>query len=138
MKHSHRIVSSTGCLLALGSLSLVLAPPARTGEPPRQPAAEAMKAIVQVIGDAPCDGPADCRTVGVGAKSCGGPESYLAWSVRHTDAAELEKRVAQHRTLRRAEDRRDGRVSNCAVTPEPATSCVAGHCRIEPAATTAR
>lgn len=138
MKHSHRIVSITGCLLAIGILSLVLAPPARTGEPPQQPAAEAMKAIVQVIGDAPCDGPADCRTVGVGAKSCGGPESYLAWSVRHTDAAELEKRVAQHRTLRRAEDRRDGRVSNCAVTPEPATSCVAGHCRIEPAATTAR
>jgi hypothetical protein len=97
-----------------------------------------MKAIEQVIGDAPCDGPADCRTVGVGAKSCGGPESYLAWSIRHTDPAELDKRVAEHRTLRRTEDRRDGRVSNCAVTPEPATSCVAGHCRIEPAAPLAR
>lgn len=94
-------------------------------------AAQALRAIEQSIGEARCDSTADCRVVGIGAKSCGGPERYLPWSVRDTEPAELERRVIRHREARQAENRREGRVSNCAVTPVPGTSCVAGQCRVQ-------
>lgn len=122
-------------LLAIALLPLALGAPVRADEPapPPTPARDAMGAIERAIGDAPCSDTADCRTVGVGAKSCGGPERYLAWSVRYTQAAELDPLVARHRAARRAEDVKDGRVSNCAVTPEPAVACVAKRCQLQPA-----
>lgn len=123
---------ATGCLLASAALILTLGLPACANEHAAPDTATAFKAVERAIGDAPCQTSADCRVIGVGAKSCGGPERYLPWSVRYTQAAELEQLVEQHRTLRRSEDRRDGRVSNCAVTPEPGTQCVAGRCEARP------
>lgn len=128
----HRLIAP---LLALATLSSCAqtppTPPAgEAGAPPRS-AQEAMGAIERAIGDAPCDSTADCRTVGVGAKSCGGPERYLAWSLRYTRQAELDPLLARHRAARRAEDVRDGRVSNCELTPEPGVACVARHCRLQ-------
>lgn len=118
----HRLLLPVCLLLSLGL-------PACATEPARPDAtAIAMQAVERAIGDARCDTSADCRVIGVGAKSCGGPERYLPWSVRYTQPAELERLVAQHRELRRSQDRRDGRVSNCAVTPQPGTQCVAGRC----------
>jgi hypothetical protein len=119
--------------LAATCLVLSLGLPACANEPARAPTpAQALQAIERAIGDAPCDSNADCRVIGVGAKACGGPERYLPWSTRYTQQPELERLVGQHRELRRTQDVRDGRVSNCAVTPVPAVACVASRCQVQP------
>lgn len=121
-----RLLASTCLVLSLGL-------PACANEPARaQTPVAALQAIERVIGDARCDSSADCRVIGIGAKSCGGPERYLPWSVRYTQQPELERLVEHHRGLRRTEDVREGRVSNCAVTPVPAVGCVASRCQVQP------
>lgn len=112
-------------------LAATLLAPAHAVDTTRS-AADAMKAIETAIGEAPCEGDADCRVLGVGAKACGGPEAYLPWSVRYTQGATLERLADEHRALRSRQDRRDGRVSNCAVVPAPAVQCVARRCQTRP------
>lgn len=96
--------------------------------------AELLTQIQAEIGDAACDSPAQCHSIGVGAKACGGPEAYLAWSSKSRDAAKLKSLVAQHKLAREEDNRRSGMVSNCLFLPDPGASCVptpTGHqCRI--------
>lgn len=75
-----------------------------------------------------CTADAQCRTIGVGAKACGGPERYLAWSSRDDDGSRLRALVAEHAAARRAEDSKAGMMSTCSVVPDPGAACVAGQC----------
>ena len=89
-------------------------------------ATDATTSIARVdalIGAAPCNSDAECRVVGVGAKACGGPEGYRAWSTRTTDAKALMREVESGAAARRAEIERLGMLSNCAFTPAPAVRC---------------
>src|SRR4051812_47210296 len=53
-----------------------------------QPEAEsALAEISAQIGDAACSADSQCRTLAIGKKPCGGPESYVAWSALRSDAA---------------------------------------------------
>ena len=92
-----------------------------------------------MIGDAPCSNDAECRVVGVGAKACGGPESYRAWSTRTTDPKALMREAEIGAAARRAEIERLGMLSNCAITPVPPVRCAppvspggAGRCVLDP------
>ena len=76
-----------------------------------------------LIGDAACSSDAQCRTIAVGAKACGGPEAYLAWSTQRTDEKALEAAVAAYSSRRLDMVARGGRVSNCALTVDPGASC---------------
>ena len=75
------------------------------------------------IGDAACDSNAQCQTIGVGAKACGGPETYLAWSTNASNPARLAELVSRHRDARSVENERSGKVSDCRVTPDPGAIC---------------
>jgi hypothetical protein len=75
-----------------------------------------------------CSADAQCHTIGVGAKACGGPERYLAWSSRDDDGTRLRALVAEHAAARRAEDSKAGMMSTCSVVPDPGAACVAGQC----------
>ena len=76
------------------------------------------------IGDAACDSDAQCRTLGVGAKACGGPEGYLAWSSKvNGQGTRLAAMAAAHSTERERENERSGMRSNCAVTQDPGAVC---------------
>lgn len=92
---------------------------------PSSPAssAELMAPITGLIGDAACESQAECRVVGVGAKPCGGPTGYLAWSDRGTDANALRAAVEAQAEAQKAEDRAAGLLSNCRVVPAPSTVC---------------
>jgi len=79
-------------------------------------------------GDAACDSDAQCRTIGVGAKACGGPETWLAWSSKRDDGSRLRALVAEHAAARRAEDRKAGMMSTCSVVQDPGAVCTAGRC----------
>ena len=87
-------------------------------------AARPEAAVEALIGDAACASDAQCRTVGIGAKACGGPQRYLAWSTRSTDAAALER--AADRSARAAETAAAaaGILSTCRIITDPGAHCV--------------
>ena len=83
------------------------------------------------VGAAVCDGTQQCRTIAIGAKACGGPEGYLAWSTQQSDGPKLQSLVAQHRSLREAELRRSGMVSDCSFVTDPGAICRVGRCELQ-------
>jgi hypothetical protein len=83
-----------------------------------------MRDIALEIGDAMCDTDSQCHTVGVGAKACGGPEGYVAWSSKVNGAGTgLKALAAAHSAERERENERSGMRSNCSVTPDPGAVC---------------
>lgn len=83
----------------------------------------------RLIGQARCDTSRDCRTIAVGARACGGPQDYLAWSVRDTNAGQLEAVVARLNEASRARVASSGELSTCEHIADPGASCVQGRCR---------
>lgn len=79
----------------------------------------------QLIGSASCSDDSQCRALAIGAKACGGPESYVAWSTVGTDAARLQALAHQYRDARQARNQRLGLISDCAVVPQPEVRCLA-------------
>ena len=71
------------------------------------------------IGEAACKTNEDCRTIAIGAKACGGPDAYLAWSARQTDAKALAAAAKRYAELRRSQHEQAGRMSNCAFVSDP-------------------
>lgn len=79
--------------------------------------------IRALIGDAACDSDAQCRTIPIGAKACGGPEAYLAWSTKRTDATALREAAAGHGTLPPPARLRPGMRSDCMLVTDPGAYC---------------
>jgi len=85
--------------------------------------ADLMATITSLIGDAACDQSAQCRIVPIGAKPCGGPSGYLAWSHKTTDEASLLAAVRAHAAAQKQEDQAGGLASDCSVVPVPSAAC---------------
>jgi hypothetical protein len=132
--------SRNRCLLAL---ALLLATACAAQAPPRLPARPVAGSIDALIGDAACESDAQCKTIGIGAKACGGPDAYRAWSIARTDAIALEQAAAEHAAERRKQIAARGEMSTCSVvrdpgafcapaaaTPPGASSVVTGTCRL--------
>ena len=105
----------------------------------RTPDAAALEAEVRrLIGDARCSADAQCRTLAFGAKACGGPQAYLAWSTQVTDEAALLQAAQRHAERRRADLRQSGLMSDCAVVADPGASCMPALAASAPAERTCR
>ena len=76
-----------------------------------------------LIGDAACDNDTQCATIGIGAKACGGPSSYLAWSTQRTDGERLRALVERDAEAQRKAMAARGMLSDCAVVPDPGAYC---------------
>ncbi|MFT7722134.1 MAG: hypothetical protein QM788_04810 [Roseateles sp.] len=114
-------------LLASAALSSC----AQTPPPPPEPESVRLaRELRALIGDAACTSDAQCRTLPVGAKACGGPAGYLAWSTAGTDAQRLAALAARQREAHRRENEASGLRSNCAVVMDPGAACVAGRCQL--------
>ncbi len=80
--------------------------------------------VQRLIGPARCTADAQCRSLPLGSRACGGPDSFVAWSVRATDAPAL-KRAAQRYTLWQAQAQQlSGAQSICMVEVDPGATCV--------------
>ncbi|MBV8501053.1 MAG: hypothetical protein JO006_04980 [Paucibacter sp.] len=90
-----------------------------------QPASreEVAARIDSLIGTAACDSDAQCRVVGIGARACGGPATYRAWSSLHTDEATLKAAADALATLDREAAARSHLMSDCRMLPRPGTVC---------------
>lgn len=93
-------------------------------------AASLLVRIRNTIGSASCTESVECKTVGVGARACGGPEGYLAYSTSVTASAPLEALAARHAERKRATVSATGRASTCNVIPDPGAVCDQGLCRV--------
>ena len=90
---------------------------------PAQDSAALEAEVRRLVGSASCTADEQCRTIAFGAKACGGPQAYFAWSTLVTDAAALQAAADKHAARRRDELRADGRVSDCALVTDPGATC---------------
>jgi len=96
---------------------------------------EATRVLAQVraaIGDAACSSDAQCRTLPMGARACGGPAAWWAWSTQRSDGALLHALATRLHTLERERIERAGLLSTCIAVPDPGAACVAARCTLNP------
>ena len=81
---------------------------------------------------APCASDAECRTVPVGARACGGPEAYLPWSIRAQGVDVWRARVAAYNAAsERARAGAGDVMSTCVMQEDPGARCAQGRCVLE-------
>ncbi len=93
-------------------------------------AAEAslLQRIAAEVGEARCTATADCRTLAIGSKACGGPASWIAWSATTSDGEQLQAWAQELAQRQRQRAEAEGMVSTCSVVPDPGARCDAGRC----------
>jgi hypothetical protein len=103
------------------ALGLVTATACANGPSPATP--DRLAPVLALVGDAACRSDADCRTIGVGQRACGGPSRYLAWSAWRTSGHALEKAAAATR-VPPVSPTGEGMMSTCQVLADPGAQCV--------------
>ncbi len=98
--------------------------PAATSDP----LADLRRGVFELIGEPSCTATAECRTMAFGAKPCGGPRSYLAFSIAATDSQRLVDAVRRFTEQDEANNRERGLMSDCSVVEEPEVTCSSGLC----------
>lgn len=117
-------------------------PAAGPAQPPKAAApapvggAETLGQMRTLIGAAECSSDNQCRVLPVGARPCGGPASYLAWSSAKTDGAQLQALAERHKAEQQADNMATGRISTCIALAPPAVACRAGTCQLTDALAT--
>lgn len=86
--------------------------------------------IRALAGSATCTESGQCRTLPVGSMPCGGPESYLPYSVAGTDEKALRDLGGQYKAQRQAANQAGGMMSICRHLPDPGAVCVSGSCQL--------
>jgi hypothetical protein len=110
--------------MPLAAAAAVLALGAACGAPGTPvPSAEGASSPQALVGDAACRADEQCATVGIGAKACGGPSSYLAYSTLRTDVQRLRAAAELEAQAQRKQMQARGEMSNCAVVPDPGAYC---------------
>jgi hypothetical protein len=86
--------------------------------------------IRALIGAASCSDASQCRTLAVGARACGGPEGYLAYSTAQTDESALRALGERYKAERQAQIAASGEMSDCRFISDPGAVCSAGTCQL--------
>lgn len=124
----HRLLTA---LLACAALASCAQTPRASAPAASEPeSARLARELRSAIGSATCSADAQCRTVAVGAKACGGPAGYLAWSSQNTDAEKVQALAAKQADAQRREVEASGLRSNCAFVADPGAVCTAGRCEL--------
>jgi hypothetical protein len=98
--------------------------------------ADTLARIHGLVGTPSCTSDAQCHTLALGAKPCGGVESYLAWSSASTSESALRALGDTYKAERQAANK--GRMSDCRALVDPGAVCRAGTCQLGEAAPVAR
>jgi hypothetical protein len=89
-----------------------------------------------LVGTPSCTSDAQCHTLALGAKPCGGVESYLAWSSASASETELRALADTYKAERQAANK--GRISDCRALVDPGAVCRADTCQLGEGAPVAR
>lgn len=112
------LARALGRLALLGCAGFAAAAAVADTTRPADPMAE----VQRLIGDAACRSDADCRTIGVGHRACGGPLRYLPWSAWRTSAHALQRAATASRAAPVGGDAPT--MSTCQVPVDPGARCV--------------
>ncbi len=117
-------------LLLAAMLVACQAQPLASGSAPSGAAAEAalLQRIHAEVGSAACSSQADCRTLPMGSKACGGPAGWLAWSASASQGDRLQTLAAELAARQQQRQAAEGMMSTCSVVPDPGARCEAGRC----------
>ena len=85
------------------------------------------------IGQGVCLGDADCTTIPIGEKACGGPELWLACTRESAKKPGLQPLLDKLITLQKKRNAQSGMLSNCQISPDPGAMCRANRCVLRPA-----
>ena len=108
---------------ALSALLFATLATSACAQPPPAQLSPDLARIIDLIGTATCADDQQCRTIGIGALPCGGPERYLPWSVSTTNETALRDSAARYAEARRRHYESIGVSSICVVLPEPGVRC---------------
>jgi hypothetical protein len=97
---------------------------------PRDGQADTLARIRAMAGTPSCSDDSQCHTLALGARACGGPESYLPWSSAHTSQAEIQALGERYKEERRAANAASGAMSTCQFMPDPGAVCRVGTCQL--------
>ena len=95
---------------------------------PSQP--DTLAQIKDLIGKAECSSDSQCQALPIGARPCGGPASYLAWSTAKTSSSDIQALADRFRAEQQERNARSGMVSDCRAIAPPAAVCRAGSCQL--------
>ena len=95
-----------------------------TGQP------DTLAQIKNLIGKAECASDSQCQALPIGARPCGGPASYLAWSTARTSSSDIQALADRYRSEQQERNTRSGMVSDCRAIAPPAAVCRAGSCQL--------
>ncbi|MCO7225374.1 hypothetical protein [Pleionea sp. CnH1-48] len=85
--------------------------------------------ISELTGNKSCQTNAECKSIGLGARPCGGPDKYLIYSQTATDVDALKEVVARYNKRKRQGNEKSGAVGICVVAPKPLTECIQNRCQ---------
>ena len=121
-------VSSTAPAAPATETAPVHPPPVAKAGTPAAAGTDLLLQLRTEIGSAACDTAQQCKTVAVGHKACGGPETYLAWSSKTTDPAKVRKLAEAYGAQRKSDNIASGMISTCSAVMDPGATCTAGRC----------
>jgi hypothetical protein len=123
-----RVISMLGLVVASAAIACVAAsaPEAVSDE---ERLAELSREISREIGTPAAQHVSECRTIGVGAKPCGGPWHYLVYSRRVADEERLVALVEEYNQTEAELNRKEGRMSDCGYATAPRVTLEEGVCR---------
>ena len=124
------LLSCAGCTAVDTIPAPKTAVAAKASAPMDEDAASLLVRIRNTIGSPSCTTSAECKTVAVGARACGGPDGYLVYSTSTTPTATIEALAARHAERKRAAMSASGIVSTCNITSDPGAVCEQSVCLI--------
>ena len=101
---------------------------AQVTPPSPQTLEEARARIDSAIGGAAASTLSQCALVAVGARPCGGPREYLAYSTAETDSSALATLAAVYERMDRERNEAQGLVSTCELMQPPDLVLENGRC----------
>jgi hypothetical protein len=119
-------IGPAACSTAAPSSTTPAAPSNNGPAAPASAPATPDQQLQALIGAASCTEDTQCKTIGWGAKACGGPDRIVAYSTQNTDTATLEALAKKQ-----AEPAGGGQQqfpSDCAYVVDPGAHCVAQRC----------
>ena len=114
--------------VAASTLAAVPATAANTPAPAAAPA-DTLGQIKAMVGAARCTESSQCRSLALGARACGGPQSYIAWSTATTAEQPLRALADRYQREQQAANQASGAMSTCQFMVDPGAVCQANVCR---------
>ena len=103
------------------------------GESDEAALARTRKEIIELIGEAFCTNLVYCRILELGARPCGKPDEYLAYSnIANTDTQKLEIKALEYTFLQEEILSGQPRPAQCALPRKPRVNCVDQRCKLVP------